>query len=69
VHNSVYSRSPKDEIVIFKTDDEAINVEVHFEDETAWLTQDQMSTLFSKSKSTINEHIRNAFRRAQGRTP
>ena len=50
-----------DEIVIFKTDDEAIHVKVRFEDETAWLTQDQMSELFSKSKSTINEHIKNVF--------
>ena len=49
------------EIVIFKTDDETINVEVRFEDETAWLTQDQMATLFGKSKSTINEHIKNVF--------
>ncbi len=49
------------EIVIFRTNDEAINVEVRFEDETAWLTQDQMSTLFGKSKSTINEHIKNIF--------
>lgn len=48
-------------MVIFKTDDETINVEVRFEDETAWLTQDQMSTLFGKSKSTINEHIKNIF--------
>ena len=38
-----------EEIVIFRTDDESINVEVRFEDETAWLTQDQMSVLFSKS--------------------
>ena len=30
----------KNEIVIFRTDDETINVEVRFEDETAWLTQD-----------------------------
>lgn len=51
----------QNEIVIFKTDDETINVEVRFEDETAWLTQDQMSTLFGKSKSTINEHIKNIF--------
>ncbi len=54
-----------DEIVIFKTDDEAINVEVRFEDETAWLTQDQMSVLFSKSKSTINEHIKNVFKEGE----
>ena len=36
-------------------------MEVRFEDETAWLTQDQMSSLFGKSKSTINEHIKNIF--------
>ena len=54
-----------DEIVIFKTDDEAINVEVRFEDETAWLTQDQMSVLFGKSKSTINEHIKNIFQEGE----
>lgn len=55
------SGKTQNEIVIFKTDDETINVEVRFEDETAWLTQDQMSTLFGKSKSTINEHIKNIF--------
>ena len=53
------------EIVIFRTDDESINVEVRFEDETAWLTQDQMSVLFSKSKSTINEHIKNVFKEGE----
>jgi len=56
---------PQNEIVIFRTDDEAINVEVRFEDETAWLTQDQMSTLFGKSKSTINEHIKNIFKEGE----
>ncbi len=54
-----------EEIVIFRTNDESINVEVRFEDETAWLTQDQMSVLFSKSKSTINEHIKNIFQEGE----
>ena len=54
-----------EEIVIFRTDDESINVEVRFEDETAWLTQDQMSVLFSRSKSTINEHIKNVFKEGE----
>lgn len=49
------------EIAIFKTDKETINVEVLFEDETVWLTQEQMAQLFEKSKSTINEHIKNIF--------
>ncbi|MBQ6814663.1 MAG: virulence RhuM family protein, partial [Lachnospiraceae bacterium] len=34
---------------------------VTFVDETVWLTQDQMADLFQKSKSTINEHIKNIY--------
>lgn len=49
------------EIAIFKTEKETINVEVLFEDETVWLTQEQMAQLFEKSKSTINEHIKHIF--------
>ena len=49
------------EIAMFKTDAETINVEVLFEDETVWLTQEQMSVLFEKAKSTINEHIKHVF--------
>ncbi len=49
------------EIAIFKTDTESINVEVIFEDETVWLTQEQMAALFEKAKSTINEHIKHIF--------
>lgn len=49
------------EISIFKTDKETINVEVVFEYETVWLTQEQMSKMFEKAKSTINEHIKHIF--------
>lgn len=49
------------EIAMFKTDAETINVEVLFENETVWLTQEQMSVLFEKAKSTINEHIKHVF--------
>lgn len=45
------------DIVIFKTDDEQIAVEVLFADETVWLTIDQMAQLFGRAPSTINEHI------------
>ncbi|HJJ28151.1 MAG TPA: virulence RhuM family protein [Methanocorpusculum sp.] len=48
-------------IVVFKTDDESINIDVIFENDTVWLTQDQMSALFQKAKSTINSHINNIF--------
>ena len=49
------------EFLIFKTEDEKISVDVRFEDETVWLTQDQMAALFNKVKSTISEHIKNIF--------
>ena len=51
----------KSEIVIYKSEDGSIKVDVLFEDETVWLTIDQMSTLFGKSRSTINEHILNVY--------
>ena len=49
------------DFILFKTEDEKISVDVRFEDETVWLTQEQMSLLFGKAKSTINEHIQNVF--------
>jgi hypothetical protein len=49
------------EFIIFKTEDGKVSVDVRLEDKTVWLTQDQMSPLFDKAKSTINEHIKNVF--------
>ena len=48
-------------IVIFQTNDNKVSVDVHFEDETVWLTIDDMAKLFDKSRSTINEHILNIY--------
>lgn len=50
-----------DEIVIYKSEDGVIKVDVLFADETVWLTIDQMAELFGKSRSTVNEHILNAY--------
>ncbi len=47
--------------MIFKTEDNSVNVDVVFSDETVWLTIDSMATMFGKSRSTINEHILNIF--------
>ena len=49
------------EILLYQTEDGRIRLETRLQDETVWLTQNQMSTLFDKAKSTINEHIRNIF--------
>ena len=40
-------------------------VDVTFEDDTVWLTQEQMAELFQKAKSTINEHISNIYKEGE----
>jgi hypothetical protein len=49
------------EIVLYKSVDGAIKVDVLFENETVWLTQAQMQELFNRGKSTISEHITKIF--------
>ena len=49
------------EILIYQNSEGKIAIDVRLEEETVWLTQDQMATLFGKAKSTINEHIKNIF--------
>ena len=49
------------EIIIYTTIDGTTKLQVQLEDETVWLTQDQMAMLFGKAKSTINEHIKNIY--------
>lgn len=49
------------EIIIYKTEDGLTQVDVTFNDDTVWLTQEQMAELFQKAKSTINEHINNIY--------
>ena len=53
------------DFIIFNTEDENISVDVRFENETVWLTQDQMSFLFDKAKSTISEHIKHIFKEGE----
>ena len=48
-------------MVIFKTEDNQISVDVRFHEESVWLTLEQMSTLFERNKSTISRHIKNIF--------
>ncbi len=49
------------DFILFKTEDDKISVEVRFEDETVWLSQEQMAALFGKGRSTIAEHIGNVY--------
>jgi hypothetical protein len=48
-------------IIIYQTEDGVTKIETRLENETVWLSIDQMSELFQKSRSTINEHILNIY--------
>ena len=49
------------QMIIFRTEDNKISVDVRFDEETVWLTLDQMAALFERDKSTISRHIKNVF--------
>lgn len=49
-------------IIIYQTEDGNTKIETRLEDETVWLTIEQMADLFKKSRSTINEHIINIYK-------
>jgi len=59
--NNIMPADSKQDIVLFRTEDEQVAVDVVFYEETVWLTQDQMAQLFGKAKSTISEHIKRIF--------
>lgn len=55
----------KSEIIIYQTEDGRTKIETRLEEETVWLTIEQMAELFQKSKSTINEHILNIYKEGE----
>ncbi len=52
----------KAELVIFEAQNSDVKLEVNIENETVWLSLDQMSELFERDKSTISRHIKNIFK-------
>ena len=49
------------EILIYQTENGDTNIEVKMQDETVWLTQQQLMTLYQCSKSNISEHTKHIF--------
>lgn len=49
------------EIIIYQTEDGLTKIDVNMQDETVWLTQEQLAELFQRDKSTISRHIKNIF--------
>ena len=55
----------KGEILIYQSTEGDLKIDVRLEEETVWLTQSQMATLFGKGRSTITEHIGNIFKEGE----
>lgn len=58
---SLIIRNSTAEFLIFQAQSQADGVEVMYQDETIWCTQEAMASLFGKSRSTITEHLQNIF--------
>ncbi len=57
------------EILLYKTSEGNIKIDVLLQDDTVWLTQEQMAMLLGKTRSTINEHIQNIFKEGELEEP
>jgi hypothetical protein len=53
------------DIVLYKTDDGSMQLEVHLDRETVWLNQRHMAELFDKDTDTIGLHIRNIYKEGE----
>ena len=55
----------KGELIIYQTEDGLTKIDVRMENETVWLSLDQMAELFQRDKSTISRHIKNVFQEGE----
>ncbi len=55
----------KSEILIYQASDGVVKIDVRLEDESVWLSQEQIAQLFGKGRSTITEHIANIFQEGE----
>ena len=51
----------KNEIVLFETKDHEVKLAISLENDTAWLSANQMALLFDRDEKTIRKHINNVF--------
>ena len=64
--NEMVPCDPNEEgVVIYRTEDNTLQLDVQVSDETVWLTQQQMAELFQKDQSVIARHINNIFKEGE----
>lgn len=55
----------KNEIILYRPDEKAEHIEVRLDEETVWLSQEQIVQLFQRDQSVISRHIRNVFKEGE----
>ncbi|HEX7577520.1 MAG TPA: virulence RhuM family protein [Verrucomicrobiae bacterium] len=53
------SSPPGGQFLVYQTEDEKLKIDVRFEGETVWLTQQQLAELFQTSKQNVGQHLKN----------
>lgn len=56
---------PNSNILMYTTEDGLIKIEATFENDTVWLSIDQMAELFQRDRSVIGKHVRNIFKEGE----
>ena len=51
----------KGQVILYQTPDGESKIEVRLENDTVWLSADQMAELFQRNKSTISRHVKNVL--------
>lgn len=55
----------KGELIIYQTEDGLTKIDVRMDNDTVWLSLEQMAELFQRDKSTISRHIKNVFQEGE----
>lgn len=56
---------PDSNILMYTTEDGLTKIEAVFENDTVWLSNDQMAELFQRDRSVIGKHVRNIFKEGE----
>ncbi len=64
-YQTKYDIAMKNEIILYSPNELAEHIEVRIDEETVWLSQQQMATPFNQTKQNISLHINNCFRKKE----
>lgn len=56
---------PNSNILMYTTEDGLTKIEATFDNDTVWLSIDQMAELFQRDRSVIGKHVRNIFKEGE----